>query len=142
MICQGDLLLTELICGYGLVPNLLNSPPWKKFIALLSDTFKAKGSSVFFEQYIPQEASRVRVKQKKLLCAQTVLTCTFDGNTTAGNETYYSFHGTDQDRKVYYIEAVEASDVSHTGEWVTEQAIKVCSPLFCIAEANVHVCRS
>jgi hypothetical protein len=49
------------------MPNILNTPPWKKFIALLSDTFKAKGSSVFSEQHILQEASRVCVEQREIL---------------------------------------------------------------------------
>jgi hypothetical protein len=104
----------------------MGSPAWKEFVELLSGSFKVKSKTTFFDEYIPQEAARTRVLQNTHLSQQVILTCTFDGATTAGNETYYSFHATDQDHVTHFVDAVEASDISHTGTWVGENALQVC----------------
>jgi hypothetical protein len=61
-----------------------------------------------------------------ILKDQQHLTLTYDGNTTTGNENYYSFHATTMDGVPYLLALVEGSDESHTGEWICQKAMTVC----------------
>jgi hypothetical protein len=65
------------------------------------------------------KATEVKLQRLRALSAKTY---TFDGATTAGNETWYSFQALDQDHVTHFVDAVKVLDVLHTGTWVGKNA--------------------
>jgi hypothetical protein len=76
-----DHCIVKLICVNGLVPTILDSDEWNKFMAIVCPRYKVTSSRMFTEKYIPNEAAHVRSLVAKRLKAERNLTLTFDGTT-------------------------------------------------------------
>ena len=50
-----------------------------------------------------------------------------DGGTTRNHDAYWTVHMSTMERKVYSMETREATNVSHTGEWIMQLVLEVSS---------------
>ena len=74
---------------------------------------------------IVSEANKVQRNILNQLRNQWNLTISFDGGTSRGRDSYWTIHVSTEERKVYLLETILATDVSHTAEWIEQQALGV-----------------
>ena len=77
------------------------------------------------DDLIVSEANKVRRNILTQLKNEWNLTISFDGGTLRGRDSYWTIHVSTEERKVHLIETVLATDVSHTAEWIEQQAMGV-----------------
>jgi len=118
--------LMQLICICSLVPNILDSPQWEKFVTTLGGGwYKRTGSDEFHNKFIPQEAVYVRDLQIKLLKAEENLTLTFDGTTIRKPESFYTAHATTPSRQSYFLDGHEGTGEHHDMAWIMDKLLTV-----------------
>lgn len=116
----------NLICGTGIPPSVVDSNEWKHFVEILDNTVHVYSGASFSETYIPAEALRVTEEAIKKLSKMKNLTISYDGGTTKRVESIYTIHVTTPDsRQSYLIEGSEKSGLSHTGQQIAEEILKV-----------------
>lgn len=111
-----NLLTLNLICDAGLPPALVGNRSFRALVDHLEPGNGIKVASTFSENYIPAEAARVTLLAITVLKKLYNLNLGYDGGTTMGMQSIYTFHVTTPDREVYFIKGDEASGFSHTGE--------------------------
>lgn len=119
--------IVKLICVRGLIPTILDTDEWKKFVEDLNPRYEPTSSTTFVEKYIPSEAAQVRVLQLAVLKTLDNLTLTFDGGSTRKPQSVYTVHITTPDRRVFFVEGDEASREHHTAEYVKGVIMQVKS---------------
>jgi hypothetical protein len=53
------------------------------------------------------------------------LTCSFDGGSTWGGDSFYTMHATTPAQHVMLLEGWECTKESHTGQWIADFVISV-----------------
>ena len=117
----------QLICIWGLVPNIVNSDEWKELMNLLNGSYKPTSADTFAMKHIPHEAVYVWQKQNEILCTINNLTLTFDGNSTWKLKSIYTAHATTPSHETYFLDSHQGSDEQHTTQWVTSKLMKICN---------------
>ena len=118
-----DLMIMQLICVRGLVPNILDSPEWKELMNILNPSYNPTSAETFSNKIIPKEAAFVRKEQLKVLQESENITITFDGNNTRRDSIYF-VHAT-IDQNSYFVEGHIGSDAHHTTKWITDRLLEV-----------------
>ncbi|KAJ7673239.1 ribonuclease H-like domain-containing protein [Mycena polygramma] len=114
-------LTMNILCDGALV----NNPSFRELVNHLDPTNGIAVASSFSSIFIPAEAARVTVLATKELKTQYNLSLGYDGGTTRGKQSIYTFHVTTPDREVYLMKGDEASGFSHTGEHIRTQILEV-----------------
>jgi hypothetical protein len=118
--------LVQLICVCGVVPNILDSPQWEKFVTTLGGgQYKCTGSDEFRNKFIPQEAVYVCDLQLRLLKSEENLTLTFDGTTIRRPQSFYTAHATTPSRESYFLDGHEGSGEHHDTAWIMDKLLAV-----------------
>jgi hypothetical protein len=121
---QANLQFMILFAVHGLSPLLLDSSAWQKPISTISQgKYMTPSREKMENEYLPTEALVVQGKQIEILSRQNNLTLSFDGGTSRGREAFWLFH-VSSGAEVYMVYGQEATDESHTGEWIKELAKK------------------
>ncbi|KAK1215885.1 hypothetical protein PQX77_021490 [Marasmius sp. AFHP31] len=100
-----DFAIMKVICVGGMCPTMLDKECWK-------------------EIHILKEAARIHKKTVEILQGSTNNLLTFDSNDTRGRESVYTTHYTTPDRRTFLFNGYEATEESHTGEWVKDIIVK------------------
>ncbi|KAF5309688.1 hypothetical protein D9758_018991 [Tetrapyrgos nigripes] len=103
--------------------NLANSIHFKNLLNHADPTYEVPTREKLDEELTPGEAENVLAKQLELLKNDHFLTVSFDGGTKKG-ESHYTLHISNPERDIYLMETRNATDESHTGEWIKVLAMK------------------
>lgn len=125
-----DLIIVQLICTRGLVPNILDSEEWHELMHALNCDYTPPSSTTFTENYIPKESAYIKNAQLNLLHESSNLTLTFDGTTTRKTESAYTAHASTPMRHSYFVGSYEGSGERHTAEWISKKLLEVRSRSF------------
>ncbi|KAK7015431.1 hypothetical protein R3P38DRAFT_2543585, partial [Favolaschia claudopus] len=109
----------------GLAPHLVSNQSFRALMNHLEPNNGIVVASTFSANYIPAEAARVTLLAISELKKHHNLTLSYDGGTTTGRQSIYTFHTTTPDREVYFIKGDEASGFSHTGEHIKTLILEV-----------------
>lgn len=124
-IDKTNYLTMNLICDAGVPPALVNNDAFRALVDHLEPGNGIKVASTFSENYIPAEAARVTLLAIAELKKDYNLNLGYDGGTTLGQQSIYTFHVTTPDREVYFIKGDEASGFSHTGVHIKNLILEV-----------------
>lgn len=120
-----DFAVTKLFCVGGIAPNIADRLVWREMWTIASPSYQPPCSTTLSDSLIPKEAARVRQMQYDLLSKETNIALSFDGNSIRKPQSVYTIHATTALRRTFFLEGIEASDVSHTGEWITGNLLTV-----------------
>jgi hypothetical protein len=120
---QLDFDTTILWATQSLPPTLLDKTVWKNVITTLSGgkVMTPTREQMMYE-LIPAEALTVQAKQNAILSKSTNLTLSFDGGTSRGREAFWLYHASITGGETYMVYGREATEESHTGEWIKDNA--------------------
>jgi hypothetical protein len=116
----------NLLCAGGIPPEIVNNSAFRALVDHLDPTNGIVVASTFSSSYIPAEAARVTALAIGKLKTEYNLNLGYDGGTTKGKQSIYTFHVTTADRECYLIKGDEASGFSHTGEHICKLILQVC----------------
>jgi hypothetical protein len=122
-----NFLTMNLICDTGLPPAIVGNRAFRALVDHLEPGNDIKVASTFSENYILAEAARVTLLAIAELKKQYNLNLGYDGGTTMGQQSIYTFHVTTSDREAYFIKGDEASGFSHTGEHIKNLILEMWS---------------
>ena len=122
-----SLTVVNLICGAGLAVSIAKYDEWKAFFQVVAPYYTPMSSSTIEDQHIPAEAARIRNIQIDELKKLYNLTVSFDGGSTRFPQSVELIHITTPEREVYFVEGHEASDKSHTAEFIRDIILDVSS---------------
>ncbi|KAG6905981.1 hypothetical protein DXG01_016475 [Tephrocybe rancida] len=114
----------------GGLPTLLTSRP--EFVDLLyklDPKYPAPSRTRLEDDLIPAEAAEVQEQMYEVLRQGENLTLSVDGGTSRGKEAFWTMHISMEGRKVYFIEAKEATRESHTAEWIKNWVLEVADQI-------------
>jgi hypothetical protein len=114
-----------LICDAGLPPAIVGNDAFKALIHHFEADAGIKVASTFSSIYTPQEAARVDLLVAAELKTHYNLHLGYDGGTTTGQQSIYTFRVTTPDREVYFVKGDEASGLSHTGVHIRDLILEV-----------------
>jgi hypothetical protein len=121
---QCDLDCTILFATQGLATLLLDKGVWTRMINNISaGKYMTPTRETMEYKLIPAEALKIQREQMTILSKSHNLTLSFDGGTSRGREAFWLFHASKSGGQVYMVHRCEATDESHTGEWIKEVAI-------------------
>jgi hypothetical protein len=58
-----DHIIMHLICVWGLIPNLIDSPEWKELMGVLNSIYHPMSADIFADKHIPHEAVYIHKQQ-------------------------------------------------------------------------------
>jgi hypothetical protein len=120
-----NLAIIRFICAAGLPTHIVSYQEWTDLLNLLCPSYHPPNRSKLEDDLIVSEANKVRRNILTELRNQWNLTISFDGGTSRGRDSYWTIHVSTEERKVHLLETVLATDVSHTAEWIEQQAMGV-----------------
>lgn len=121
-----NLAIVKLFAVNGIPPSILDSPQWKNFVEVATNSkFNPPSSTMVTEKLIPAEAALVRKLQSDFLKTCVNLTITFDGGSTRKPHSVYTIHITTAERETFFMEGCDATDEHHTAEYIEGLATKV-----------------
>ena len=120
-----NLAMIKFICTAGLPTHIVSYQEWTDLLNLLCPSYHPPSRSMLEDDLIVSEANKVRRNILNRLRNQWNLTISFDGGTSRGRDSYWTIHVSTEERKVYLLETILATDVSHTAEWIEQQALGV-----------------
>ena len=120
-----NLAIIKFICAAGLPTHIISYQEWTDLLNLLCPSYHPPNRSMLEDDLIVSEANKVRRNILTQLKNEWNLTISFDGGTSRGRDSYWTIHVSTEERKVHLIETVLATDVSHTAEWIEQQAMGV-----------------
>ncbi|QRV99077.1 hypothetical protein RhiJN_27096 [Ceratobasidium sp. AG-Ba] len=121
-----DLALVKFTAAAQLAPNKLDLPEFHSLISVAGAFISPKSSSHIAHSHIPMESARLRREHVSRLRTISHLTISFDGGTARRPQSFTTIHvTTPKTRTAYLMNAVEASGISHTGEYYFDEAHKV-----------------
>lgn len=120
-----DLAILKLFCCARIPPAVVDLQEWKDLFQVTHPSYKPASRTRLMDEHIMSEQERVRQLQVAELRTQTNLTCSFDGGSTRGGDSFYTVHATTSTRKVSLLEGQECTRESHTGEWIAEFVLRV-----------------
>ncbi|KAJ7208409.1 hypothetical protein C8J57DRAFT_1734064 [Mycena rebaudengoi] len=97
-------LTMNLLCDGGLPPDLVNDPAFRASVDHLDPNNEIVVATTFSSSYIPAEAARVTLISIEELKKHCNLNMGYDGGTTQGKQSIYTYHVT-TDRVVHFITA-------------------------------------
>ena len=120
-----NLAIIKFICAAGLPTHIISYQEWTDLLNLLCPSYHPPNRSMLEDDLIVSEANKVRRNILNQLRNEWNLTISFDGGTSRGRDSYWTIHVSTEERKVHLIETILATDVSHTAEWIEQQAMGV-----------------
>ena len=120
-----NIAMIKFICTAGLPTHIVSYQEWTDLLTLLCPSYRPPSRSMLEDDLIVSEANKVRRNILNQLKNLWNLTISFDGGTSRGRDSYWTIHVSTEDRKVYLLETILATDVSHTAEWIEQQALGV-----------------
>ena len=120
-----NLAVIRFICAAGLPTHIVSYQEWTDLLNLLCPSYHPPNRSMLEDDLIVSEANKVRRNILTQLRNQWNLTISFDGGTSRGRDSYWTIHVSTEERKVHLLETILATDVSHTAQWIEEQALGV-----------------
>lgn len=122
-----NLKLVIFICTAGICTYTVERKSFRDFVHTLDSGYNLPHREQLETEMIPGEAARIRRLQLIELEGKRNLTVSFDGGTSTGREAFWTVHvSTAEGRKVYLLDAKEATSVSHTAEWIKDTVLEVC----------------
>ena len=122
---QLDYLIMRFIVVGGLAISKLDMQEWRDVWAVATPEYSPPSATTMEDVLISQEAKNIKKQSTQHLKAREDLTLTFDGNATRSQESVYTIHVTDPDRRVFLMEGKNASGVSHIAEYIHGELKKV-----------------
>ncbi|KAG6904582.1 hypothetical protein DXG01_008878 [Tephrocybe rancida] len=121
-----DLVMVQLFCAAGLPTFLAARPEFINALHKLNPKYPPPSRDRLEDDLIPSEAAKVQLLMYNELKEKENLTISMDGGTTRGSrQAFWTMHISTDDRKVYFVEAREATRESHTGEWIKTWVLEV-----------------
>jgi hypothetical protein len=120
-----NLAVIRFICAAGLPTHIVSYQEWTDLLNLLCPSYRPPNRSMLEDDLIVSEANKVRRDILIQLRNQWNLTISFDGGTSRGRDSYWTIHVSTEERKVHLLETILATDVSHTAQWIEQQAMGV-----------------
>jgi hypothetical protein len=122
---QLDFDTTILWATQSLPPTLLDKTAWKNVITTSSGgKLMTPTREQMMYELIPAEALTVQAKQNSILSKSTNLTLSYDGGTSRGREAFFLYHVSITGGETYMVYGREATEESHTGEWIKDNAVQ------------------
>lgn len=119
-----DLAAVKFYCVAGIPTYVADLDVWKELF-YCSDGYKPPTRAILEEELIIGESESIQAIQLAYLQNQENLTVSCDGGTTKAHEAFWTIHISSMERKVYLMEMREATDESHTAEWIKNNVLKV-----------------
>ena len=118
-----NLAIIRFICAAGLPTHIVSYQEWTDLLNLLCPSYHPPNRSMLEDNLIVSEANKVRRNILTQLRNEWNLTISFDGGTSRGRDSYWTIHVSTEERKVHLLETILATNVSHTAEWIKQQAM-------------------
>jgi hypothetical protein len=87
--------------------------------------YKLPNCNALSDKWIQAEADCIYIKTVEKLKDLNNLTLSLDGGTSHAGESFWTLHISTPTRQVHLMQVCEATDVSHTGQWLADFAMKV-----------------
>ncbi|KAF8597429.1 hypothetical protein BDV93DRAFT_513341 [Ceratobasidium sp. AG-I] len=121
-----DFNVVNFVSAAQLAPRKIDLPQFQTMISHANINLCPKSSSHIAHCQIPMESTRVRRDALKELKGSKNLTISFDGGTAVRPMSFTTIHVTRPDtRFAHLMKGIEASGVSHTGEYYFKELDKV-----------------
>ncbi|KAF8596491.1 hypothetical protein BDV93DRAFT_454747, partial [Ceratobasidium sp. AG-I] len=121
-----DFNVVNFVSAAQLAPRKIDLPQFHTMISHANINLRPKSSSHIAHCQIPMESARVRRDALKELKGSKNLTISFDGGTAVRPMSFTTIHVTRPDtRFAHLMKGIEASGVSHTGEYYFKELDKV-----------------
>ncbi|TFK57954.1 hypothetical protein BDN72DRAFT_966451, partial [Pluteus cervinus] len=124
-----DLAIIKLICAAGLPMSIVGRLEWLEFLMIADSTYHPASREKLEYEQIVGEAEEVCHKQVEALRKEENLTISFDGSTTRGKHSIWTIHVSTEDRRVYFVEACEATKDHHTATWIHDLVFKTMNEI-------------
>ena len=115
-----DYHLMKCIVCCGIPPTIIDLKEWKEMMAALNPYYHPPSSTTLTEKLIVNEAAKLTAAVGKLLSTCRNLTITFDGGKIRRPKSTYSVHVTTATRRAFCMELDDASQLSHTANYILE----------------------
>ncbi|KAG8750264.1 hypothetical protein FRC12_012964 [Ceratobasidium sp. 428] len=133
-----DLSLINFISVSQIAPRKVDLPQFHELITLANPRLTPKSSSHIAHSQIPMESARIRCLFVDELRVCRNLTLSFDGGSAIRPQSFTTIHVTNPDtRFAYLMNAVEASGVSHTGDYYFKELEKVIEEIGPLAFSGI-----
>ncbi len=119
--------LRKVFCVCGIPTSVASHDAWQDIFRIGVRGYKAADRNKLEDEQIISEAERIRQLQVDYLRTQENITVSCDGGTARNHDAYWTVHMSTMDRIVYLMETREATNVSHTGEWIVQLVLEVSS---------------
>ena len=105
----------------------VSRPKWWRMLMVAYPMHTPATQEKLKMEQIISKVENVMAKQLEYLWTQKDLTILCDGGTTKGREAFWMIHISTPKWKVYLMECCEATSESHTGVWIKNLVLEVCS---------------
>ncbi len=122
-----DIAILKFFCVCGIPTSVASHDAWQDIFRIGVRGYKAADRNKLEDEQIISEAERIRQLQVDYLRTQENITVSCDGGTARNHDAYWTVHMSTMDRIVYLMETREATNVSHTGEWIVQLVLEVSS---------------
>lgn len=122
-----DIAILKFFCVCGIPTSVASHDAWRDIFRIGVRGYKAADRNKLEDEQIISEAERIRQLQIDYLRTQENITVSCDGGTARNHDAYWTVHMSTMERKVYLMETREATNVSHTGEWIVQLVLEVSS---------------
>lgn len=122
---QARLDILYLFCVGGGPMTLANRAIFKQSYRDLDPTFNPPTATALSEDLVIAEQQAIMEEQIEELRMAEDITLSTDGGTSHGGEAFWTVHASTTDRVVRLVECQEATDVSHTAEWISNLVLSV-----------------
>ncbi|KAG8742002.1 hypothetical protein FRC10_002119 [Ceratobasidium sp. 414] len=113
-----DLAVLNFVAAAQLSPFKLDPPEFHAMISVANSMLKPKSSGCVASCQIPMESTRLKHLSVEQLKEHHHLTISFGGGSTIRLQSFTTIHVTTPDTRIpYLMEALDASGVSHTGQF-------------------------
>ncbi|KAF8602259.1 hypothetical protein BDV93DRAFT_444591 [Ceratobasidium sp. AG-I] len=146
-----DFSVINFVCAAQLAPRKVDLPEFRTMISTANTYLTPKSSSYIAHCQIPMESSRIRrLALAELNCCRN-LTISFDGGTAIRPMSFTTIHvTTPETREAHWMKGVEASGVSHTGDFYFKELVKAMkeigpqrfSGITCDSTGNTRLART
>jgi len=132
-----NLAIMKLFCVGGLPLFLSSRPEWLEVFSIMDSSYRPQDRETLLHG-IQSEYANINTIQDKFLQAQRNLTYSCDGGTNRGGRALWTSHTSTPEGKVYMMRTREATEESHTAEWIRDNvALPVRSLLFLLKSRSI-----
>jgi len=122
-----DMAILKFFCVCGIPTSVASHDAWQDIFRIGVRGYKAADRNKLEDEHIVSEAERIRQLQVDYLRTQENITVSCDGGTARNHNAYWTVHMSTMEHIVYLMETREATNVSHTGEWIMQLVLEVSS---------------